>query len=68
MVSEVVWLEGNEQVKPREIEDQEEKIWIIVNYMKKRMKVSRGDKPARLILRMLFGFASDCDSICQTHQ
>ena len=55
-----------EQVKPREIEDQEEKI--IVNYMKKHVKVSRGDKPARLILRMLFGFASDCDSICQTHQ
>ena len=24
VVSEVVWLEGNEQVKPREIEDQEE--------------------------------------------
>ena len=64
MVSEVVWLEGNEQVKPREIEDQEEKIWIIVNYMKKHVKVSRGDKPARLILRMLFGFASTC----QTHQ
>ena len=55
-----------EQVKPREIEDQEEKI--IVNYMKKHVKVSRGDKPARLILRMLFGLAFDCDSICQTHQ